>query len=190
MKLDALLSGAFLCANVTAVGAAEPVTSGDEIDYMGRGFAPVESITELSRFLAPLTPQTGKVDGPGAPDFHDDLGSTTMVHVLGRVFDGLETGALFLQRKTPQGTNRKELYFTKGVLMQVASTDASELLGKYLVRKGKLHADELELALAVLPRYDGRLGDTLISLGLVDAVDIFQAIRDQGRDRVAMPDAA
>jgi hypothetical protein len=34
MKLDALLSGAFLCANVTAVGAAEPVTSGDEIDYM------------------------------------------------------------------------------------------------------------------------------------------------------------
>jgi len=41
------------------------------------------------------------------------------------------------------------------------------------------------MALAVLPRNQGRMGDTLISLGLVSSVDIFQAIREQGRDRVA-----
>ena len=41
------------------------------------------------------------------------------------------------------------------------------------------------MALAMLPRNQGRMGDTLISLGLVSPVDIFQAIRDQGRDRVA-----
>jgi hypothetical protein len=29
------------------------------------------------------------------------------------------------------------------------------------------------------------MGDTLISLGLVDAVDVFRAIREQGRDRVS-----
>ena len=41
------------------------------------------------------------------------------------------------------------------------------------------------MALAVLPRNQGRMGDTLISLGLVSSVDVFQAIREQGRDRVA-----
>ncbi len=40
--------------------------------------------------------------------------------------------------------------------------------------------DELEFALAVLPRYGGRMGDTLIALGLVASLDIFRAIREQG----------
>ena len=53
------------------------------------------------------------------------------------------------------------------------------------MRRGKLERDELDLALAVLPRYGGRMGDTLISMGLVGPVDIFRAIREQGRDRVA-----
>jgi len=44
--------------------------------------------------------------------------------------------------------------------------------------------DELDFALAVLPRYGGRMGDTLIALGLVASLDIFRAIRDQGRDRL------
>jgi len=43
---------------------------------------------------------------------------------------------------------------------------------------------DLDLALAVLPRYGGRLGDTLISLNMVDAVQIYRAIRSQGRERI------
>ena len=39
--------------------------------------------------------------------------------------------------------------------------------------------------LGSLQKFGGRLGDTLIGLQLVDAVDVFRAIRDQGRDRVA-----
>jgi serine/threonine-protein kinase len=66
----------------------------------------------------------------------------------------------------------------------VASNNASELLGEYLVRRKVISRDELDFALAVLPRYGGRMGDTLISLGLVASLDIFRAIRDQGRDRL------
>jgi serine/threonine-protein kinase len=44
--------------------------------------------------------------------------------------------------------------------------------------------EELDFALAVLPRYGGRMGDTLISLGLVGSLDIFRAIRNQGKDRL------
>jgi hypothetical protein len=45
--------------------------------------------------------------------------------------------------------------------------------------------DQLDNALSMIREYGGRLGDTLVSLGLVDAMDVFRAIRDQGRDRVA-----
>ena len=65
-----------------------------------------------------------------------------------------------------------------------ASNNASELLGEYLVRRSVISREELDFALAVLPRYGGRMGDTLISLGLVGSLDIFRAIRDQGRDRL------
>jgi hypothetical protein len=44
---------------------------------------------------------------------------------------------------------------------------------------------DLDKALSKLGLHGGRLGDTLVALGLVDAVDVFRAIRDQGRDRVA-----
>jgi hypothetical protein len=67
----------------------------------------------------------------------------------------------------------------------VASSEKNELLGEYLVRRGSLTRDALEQALSELGNYGGRLGDTLIALRLVDAVDVFRAIRDQGRDRVA-----
>jgi serine/threonine-protein kinase len=79
---------------------------------------------------------------------------------------------------------RKELYFVGGKLHHIASNNASELLGEYLARRGIISREELDFALAVLPRYGGRMGDTLISLGLVASLDIFRAIRDQGRDRL------
>src|SRR5262249_38969256 len=79
---------------------------------------------------------------------------------------------------------RKELYFKGSRLHHVATNNASELLGEYLVRRRMISRDELDFALAVLPRYGGRMGDTLIALGLVNGVDMFRAIREQGRDRL------
>jgi serine/threonine-protein kinase len=110
-----------------------------------------------------------------------------MLEVLMRILAESGTGALFAERAADElgEARRKDLYFHNGRLHHVASSNASELLGEYLVRRGKLARDELDMALAVLPRYGGRMGDTLISLGLVDAVDVFRAIREQGRDRVS-----
>jgi serine/threonine-protein kinase len=109
-----------------------------------------------------------------------------MLDTLMRVLAQRESGVLFVERADETGeSGRKELYFVSGRLHHVASSNASELLGEYLVRRGKLEREELDLALAVLPRYGGRMGDTLISMGLVGPVDIFRAIREQGRDRVA-----
>ncbi|MDB4934821.1 MAG: serine/threonine protein kinase [Labilithrix sp.] len=161
---------------------------GDKVDFVGRGFQDVEEIEEFARFFPPPSATTGKLTGPGAPDFNDHLGNVSMLHTLMRVLAQRETGVLFAERPEETGETgsaRKELYFVAGKLHHVASSNASELLGEYLVRRGKLEREELDLALAVLPRYGGRMGDTLISMGLVGPVDIFRAIREQGRDRVA-----
>jgi len=172
---------------VEAIATGE-VGAGDRVSYMGRAPSRVDEVEELVRFLpAKTTTTTNRVKGPGAPDFHDDLRNTTMVDVLLRILEIQDTGVLFaegtMDGRTPSG--RKELYFKNGKLLHVSSSNASELFGEYLVRRGALQRDQLEIALRVLPRYGGRMGDTLIALGLVGPVDIFRAIREQGRDRVA-----
>jgi len=189
LREDGEKLGPWTFARLMEALATGHLQRGDKVDFVGRGFKDVEEIEEFARFFPPPSATTGKLAGPGAPDFQDQLGNVTMLTTLMRVLAQRETGVLFAERadETSEGGGgaRKELYFVAGRLHHVASSNASELLGEYLVRRGKLEREELDLALAVLPRYGGRMGDTLISMGLVGPVDIFRAIREQGRDRVA-----
>jgi serine/threonine-protein kinase len=195
LKLDGTQLGPWTFARLMEALATGQIERGDRIDFVGRGFLAAEDIDEFQRFFpAPSSATTNQVKGPGAPDFHDQIGPRTMLETLMHVLSQSETGVLFVERAeegesgvgSPHSRGgKKELYFVQGRLNHVASSNASELLGEYLVRRGKLEREELDLALAVLPRYGGRMGDTLISMGLVGPVDIFRAIRDQGRDRVA-----
>ena len=188
VKIDGTELGPWTFARLMEALATGQVQRGDRVDFVGRGFLPVEEIDELARFFPAPDTTTTEVDGPGAPDYRGAIGPRTMLETLVRVLAQRETGVLFAERaeedSSPLG-GKKELYFVEGKLHHVASSNAQELLGEYLVRRQKLAREELDLALAVLPRYSGRMGDTLISMGLVGPVDIFRAIRDQGRDRVA-----
>ena len=187
LKENGTKLGPWTFARLMEALATGHIQRGDKVDFVGRGFKDVEAIEEFQRFFPATTATTGKLTGPGAPDFHDQLGNVSMLQTLMRVLAQRETGVLFAERVDEAGVEgaRKELYFVAGKLHHVASSNASELLGEYLVRRRKLEREELDLALAVLPRYGGRMGDTLISMGLVGPVDIFRAIREQGRDRVA-----
>lgn len=192
LKIDGTELGPWTFARLMEALATGQIERGDRIDFVGRGFMPAEEIEELQRFFPAPAATTSELKGPGAADFRDQIGPRTMLETLMLVLVQSETGVLFAEHAEGEGGGapqskggRKELYFVQGKLHHVASSNAHELLGEYLVRRGKLARDELDLALAVLPRYGGRMGDTLISMGLVSAVDIFRAIREQGRDRVA-----
>ncbi len=184
---DGVRLGPWTFARLIEAIATGAVGRGDQVDYMGRGLSSIEKIGELARFLPDSSISTIELAGPGNPDFSANLASASMLGVLTRILGERATGALFAEHPADERgeAGRKELYFQAGRLHHVASSNASELLGEYLVRRGKLAREELDMALAVLPRYGGRMGDTLISLGLVDAVDVFRAIREQGRDRVS-----
>ncbi len=159
----------------------------DEVALMGQGFRKIRDVHELARHLLPsTTATTTRVFEPGAPDYQALLRDTNMMQVLAHLRINAETGALFVQRALGGGrSSRKEIYLDRGRLHHVASSEREELLGEYLVRRGRITREQLDMALGELATHNGRLGDTLITLGLVDAVDVFRAIRDQGRDRVA-----
>lgn len=192
---DGAKLGPWPFARLVEAIATGQIGRGDSVDYMGRGMAHIETIDELARFLpAPTANTTNRLEGVGAPDFVDDVSVPALITVLLRVMESDATGVLFAEgptesRRSLRGDRggeggRKELYFVGGKLHHIASNNATELLGEYIVRRGIISRDELDFALAVLPRYGGRMGDTLISLGLVGSLDIFRAIRDQGRDRL------
>jgi eukaryotic-like serine/threonine-protein kinase len=82
------------------------------------------------------------------------------------------------------GGVRKEVYIKDGAPAFVTSNLASELLGEYLVQRAVISRGELDMALAVMPRFEGRLGDTLSALGLVEPVVLFRHIGEQVREKL------
>jgi serine/threonine-protein kinase len=179
---DGRTIGPLTYAKLIEALATGGIVRGDKVDYQGRGLSSVENVEDLSRFLPPDSVTSLMVPGIGTPDFQEAMGTGALLTIFARIATTQAAGVLFAERR--DHTSRKELYFQNGHLHHVASSDASELLGEYLLRKGVLSREELSLALAVLPRYGGRMGDTLIALGLVNAFDVFRAIREQGRDKV------
>jgi hypothetical protein len=178
---------------IEAIATGE-VGRSDRVEFMGRDAVPLGSITELARFLPALTATTtNRMAGVGVPDFVDSVSRAALITVLANVIESDATGVLFAEGPTESRrvlslasgySGRKELYFVSGKLVHIASSNASELLGEYLVGRGVITRVELDFALAVLPRYGGRMGDTLASLGLLPSLDVFRAIREQGRDRL------
>lgn len=141
-------------------------------------FKPARDVGELARFLSspalrwdaelPLDAiDKGKIDRTRLP--------TRVFHLAVR----RETGALVLR----DGARRKKIYFVEGVPEFVASTEKRELLGEYLVARGQVLRMEVEMALAMLPRFGGRLGDALVGLGVLRPIELFRAIHDQTQER-------
>jgi eukaryotic-like serine/threonine-protein kinase len=180
-----MLSGLTFARIVELIATGE-LSGNDEVSLLGGAFRRIADIEELARHVLPSTTAvTGRVSGPGAPDYQFVLADQPMLEALAVLRQRGETGALFVVRGLNGRGVRKEIYLESGRLHHVASSERNELLGEYLVRRGSLSRPDLERALAELDRHQGRLGDTLIALELVDGVDLFRAIRDQGRDRVA-----
>ena len=91
-----------------------------------------------------------------------------------KLFSGLaaqsETGLLVVQR----GQILKEIFLVDGAPEFVASNAPSERFGEYLVRQGVLSPGELSMALAIMPQFNGKLGDTLVGLNLLRPLEVFR----------------
>lgn len=77
----------------------------------------------------------------------------------------------------------KRIFFVEGRPDFVTGTDKDEMLGAYLVRNRHCLPMELDMALALLPRYEGRLGDALVGLGVMRPIAVARAISQQVQER-------
>jgi serine/threonine-protein kinase len=100
----------------------------------------------------------------------------------GRVVDLLcgiardrRTGALLLQ----SGDQFKEAWFHEGHPVFVASNVPEDRFGEFLVRRGMLGRDQLDRVLGVLDRFNGRMGQALVSLNLIEPVDAVRLLAAQ-----------
>jgi serine/threonine protein kinase len=156
-----------------------------------RGFTPI-SRPEGDR-PAPPRPAGAKPGMPrgdvgrfvsGAPKRPPDSAGDVSVITPMRFFCDLafagETGLLHFEL----GGVQKEIYLVGGAPESVSSSLASERFGEYLVGRDILGPPELELALGMLPHYNGKLGDTLVALGMLRSLDVFRLLSEQVRDRV------
>jgi hypothetical protein len=138
----------------------------------------VPSAEELARTKPPTPPSLSDIEGK--PDDTGDFGVTSPLRVLFRLMTARATGLLVVA----VGGIKKEIYVRDGQPEYVSSNVASELFGNYLVTKGVLSDGELAMALAMMPHYGGKLGDTLVGLGLLKPLEVFRHLTRQVRTKI------
>jgi len=115
------------------------------------------------------------------PDSAGDVGVISPMRIFSELAVARETG--LLRFEFPD--HAKEIYFIAGAPDAVTSSRPGERFGEYLVSKGALRFSDLERALAALPQYAGRLGDTLVGLRLMKPLDVFHMLSRQVRERIS-----
>jgi len=152
----------------------------DKVSMCGESYLPIECIPDLARHLPPTSVQKRWSELPLHAVENLDLSKTTVTQLFAQAALEKRTQLMVFEH----GEIRKEVYLKDGAPQYVNSNLASELLGEYLLMRGALTRGELDMALAVLPKFGGRLGETLIALGLLDPVKLFKHIETQIRQKV------
>ena len=138
----------------------------------------VPSPEEAMRTRPPTPPSLGEISEP--PDDAGEFHITSPLRVLFRLMTARATGLLVVA----VGGIKKEIYVRDGQPEYVSSNVASELFGNYLVSKAVLSDGELAMALAMMPHYGGKLGDTLVGLGLLKPLEVFRHLTRQVRSKI------
>jgi len=116
----------------------------------------------------------------GDPDAEGALRDRSPFRLLYEIATRDGCGLLVVER----GRVAKEVYFDNGNPLFARSNVLRERLGEFLVAQGVITRDEQQRALAVLPHFGGRLGDTLVGLGLMKPIDAFRYLVQQVRAKL------
>ena len=116
----------------------------------------------------------------GDPSDAGEFSVTSPLRVLFRLATARATGLLLVA----VGGMKKEIYVRDGQPEYVSSNVVSELFGNYLLKKNVLSDGELAMALAMMPHYGGKFGDTLVGLGLLKPLEVFRYLTRQCRAKI------
>jgi hypothetical protein len=125
-------------------------------------------------------PPPALADIEDTPEENGDFTVVSPMRILYRMLSTRATGLLV----ATVGAIKKEIYFRDGVPEYVSSNISAELFGNWLVQQGVLSQGELAMALAMMPHYGGKLGDTLVGLGLLKPLEVFRHLTRQVRSKL------
>jgi hypothetical protein len=140
---------------------------------------PSQMVESVKKGTAPPAARRVGVVGERA-DQEGDFAVTSPIHVLYKLAVDKSDGLLVVEISAIT----KEIYLAGGTPEFVSSNVARELLGEYLVGQKVISAGELAMALAMMPHFGGKLGDTLVGLGLLKPLDVFRHLTRQVRDKI------
>ncbi len=109
-----------------------------------------------------------------------ELQHESLVRVLFQVGVARETGLLVVGSSSVV----KEIFVGDGNPIFVSSNSADELFGEFLVKRKVISPGELSMALAMMGRFGGKLGDTLVALSLLKPVEVLRQITQQVRHKI------
>jgi hypothetical protein len=179
---DGRALGPWTYARLIEAVTTREVGSCDQVAAESEAFRPLREMPDVYRHLpaSSLDERTHKYATPAAPDRAYDVSGGGVGLALAQALLEKETGLLLFE----QGSVRKEVYVVDGTPEFVSSNLASELLGEFLVARGVISRGELDMALAVMPRFEGRLGETLAALSLVEPVHLLRQIASQVQEKL------
>jgi hypothetical protein len=82
------------------------------------------------------------------------------------------------------GADRRNVYIRRGSLMFATSTMQSELFGEYLLSEGVINEEELVAALAKSRELGLRIGETLVTMGMLAPTKLIEVLQDQVRNKI------
>jgi len=110
---------------------------------------------------------------------HGKIEGSINHYELSDTFIGLyltqKTGVLKVSREEI----RKEVYVDRGVMVFAISNQPEDRLGEYLLRRGLITPGQYEEAVAEMKRTGKRLGNILVSHGVLDPHQLFESVRGQ-----------
>ena len=163
-------------------GIIGPVRLGTVRDLMDAGV--IHSAVLVSKDGGPFLPidqfpempvPTAAGDAPVQPTYAGDIGKNTFFKVFYRLHLSRANGLLVLE----DGPRRKDVYLIDGVPVMVFSNVIYEKLGEFLALHGLLKRRHLAGALKAVSDDDVRLGDVLVSNGVLTQPQLATALRNQ-----------
>ncbi len=154
------------------------VMSDTRVSAGGGDYGPAGALPELSRFVTSAGLRWDERETDRAA-WSGEIGLQGLFAIAHGLAVERETGVLHMA----DGKRRKKIYFIDGRPEFIASTLRSELFGEYLIKTGSCTRADINRALAVLPKYEGRLGEALVGERVLRPGELFRAVSSQQRDR-------
>lgn len=170
--------GRFTFARLVEQAAVGVLTGRDVLVSPDGSSQRAEDWPELAPHLVVRSATTSEVAEAQA-DWADAMPTCTFLHALAKLVLADESGMLVAEASPA----RKEIYLFKGRPTHYTSNLPGESIGEYLVQRGLLNRGELDMALAMMSRFNSNLSTALVQLGLVDETLLAQRTDQLARER-------